>query len=227
MELLKRWEIEGNSEQFTKAHALECFAVKGLDVYLFEDMNTAGAEYNCNIYLKGKLIKYLTYPDYVENIPHNLKAYKNYVIKCINKKVYALDELRTVGDYKDFTNKRDFIYNIYPQYFDSISVFDENASEKIKAGGYKYRAFTNVYKNKSDALAWIDARNILEKAYSNKLNDDKWLFDAVFNEMMNHESPIDWDGYQPALDALGIKETPKNTHIIQAAYKKACHAVDW
>lgn len=66
--------------------------------------------------------------------------------------------------------------------------------------------------------------------YDELLKDPDKLYSALVFEFYNHETPIDWDGVEPALNALGLSEktlTPEQVEIMERAYNYVCRHGTW
>lgn len=234
-ETLTRNEFERLTEQQAQEMALKVIKLNGFISYIGEDNNGSFIEMNCNTYYNGKRIEHITHPDYVVDIRNDLKKYSKYVLKQLKIKTFSPKQLKSVKDYEDYNNKRSYIFNIMPQLFDSISIFSSknDLQEKgIKLNEYKYSGcITHLFKNKNDADKVNDELAKLENLYQASIyNDIKKFEEAVIYEMFNHETPIDWDGWTPALNALGIAyDQCDNAHqeAIQRAYRHVCNACEW
>ena len=55
------------------------------------------------------------------------------------------------------------------------------------------------------------------------MKDGEKLYKALVYEFYNHETPIDWDGWEPALNALGLSEKT----LTAEQYKIACKAYNY
>ena len=235
MNILSRNEFEKLTEKQAQQMALKVIALNGFVAYIGEDYNGSFIEMNCNVYYNSKMIKYIAYPDYVVDIKNDIKKYSRYILKQLKIKTFTLRQLKNIKDYEDYNNKRDYIFNIMPQLFDSISIFSSKSDlqEKgINANDYKYRGcITHLFKNKDEANILNETLIDIEKLYNKVIYNDINKFEnAVICEMFNHETPIDWDGWTPALNALGIKyEKCDNEHkeAIQRAYKYVCKSCNW
>lgn len=235
MNILTRNEFEQLTEQQSQQKALKVITLNGFTSYIGEDDNGSFIEMNCNTYYNGKRIDYITYPDYVVNIKNDLDKYSKYILKQLKIKTFTTSQLKGVKDYNDYENKRSYIFNIMPQLFDSISIFNSQKDlqkKRIKASDYKYRGcITHLFKNKDEAEFLNKALIDIEKLYNKVIYNDIGKFEkAVIYEMFNHETPIDWDGWTPALNALGITyEQCDSEHkkAIQRAYKYVCDVHGW
>ena len=62
------------------------------------------------------------------------------------------------------------------------------------------------------------------------IKDPDILYKALVKEFYNHETPIDWDGWEPALNALGLSEktlTTEQFKIASKAYNYVCANGTW
>lgn len=228
MENLTRNQAEQLTLQQAREIKLAEIEYQGFIAIIFEDYNTAFKEMNCNIYYGDKRIDYITYPDYVVNIKNNLGAYTRYVKKQLKIKTYSIKQLKSIKNYIDFRNKLDFVFNILPQLFDGVSVFSMKPGDDKK---YPYKAIlTHRFKNESDAKYVQNLHDYLYKLYDEMMKDPVKFREAVLHEFYNHETPIDWDGMTPALNALGInynKLSDEFKGLVIDAYNECCHSHAW
>ena len=227
-DLIKRSEAERLTYEEVKEIALDEVEYNGFKAVIYKCFNGYSEELNSNIYYFCKYIDYITYPDYVVNIHGDLAAYKKYVSKQLRIKCFSAKQLESVKNYADFSNKNDFIYNILPQLFDSVSIFNmKQGEDKV----YKYKAcLTHYYKNKADADYVQNVHDCLHNLYDDMMKDPVKFREAVLREFYNHETPIDWDGMTPALNALGIRFNNLSNEfkaIVIDAYNECCNSHDW
>lgn len=226
--LLKRYEAENLSIEETRKIALAEIEYQGFVAIIFECMNTAYKEMNCNIFYGDKKINHITYPDYVVNIKDDLNAYKKYVKKQLKVKTYSVKQLKSIKNYQDFSNKLDFVFNIMPQLFDGVSIFNMKPGDDRK---YPYKAvLTHRFKNQYDANYVQGMHDHLHKLYKEMMKDPAKFREAVLHEFYNHETPIDWDGMTPALNALGInynKLSDDFKALVNDAYRECCNSHAW
>lgn len=217
-----RNEIEKMTESQIKEIALYTINQNNFTSYIVEAYNGTFNELTCNTYYNSKYIDYITYPDYVHNIK-GLEAYIKYVKKQLSEKTFNDAELTIIKSYKDFRNKIDYIINIMPQKFESISIYNINANNT----NYKYKAVSNLFKYEQDAIKICESYENLKELYFNKLlSDDAFLNEACIYEFYNHESPIDWEGIKPAMRTIGLNYNnlpSEKKIIINNAYKYVCN----
>lgn len=222
--MLKRSEAEAMSRQEAESVAIRALNHNGFTTFIFEDDNGSFKELNALTFYGSKKIDYVTYPDYVNRI-EGLEAYTEYVKKQQSIKLLSVNNLSSVSNYDDYRKKIDFIYNIMPQLCDSQSIFDSGANKD-----YKFKFFTRLYKNIKDAETVKKYRDALENLYQEMMKDPDNLYKALVHEFYNHETPIDWDGWEPALNALGLSEktlTPEQLKIAAKAYNYVCANGTW
>lgn len=217
-EAMTRKEIESIS--------LKQLSHNGFDTFIIKDINHAQKEeFNAFTFWGSKFIDYVTYPDYVNNI-EGFDDYVEYVKKQQREKLLNVQDLYSVKDYQDFRKKIDFLLNIFTQVFESKSIF----SGEINKAYYKYKYFTKYYKNLEDANVIKKYHDQLYELYDELLKDPEKLYQALVYEFYNHETPIDWDGVEPALNALGLSEktlTPEQASIMAKAYNYVCSHGTW
>ena len=112
-----------------------------------------------------------------------------------------------------------------PQLFESQSIYSDKPSK-----GYKFKFFSRLYKNLEDAEVVKKYRDQLEDLYEEMIKDPDILYKALVKEFYNHETPIDWDGWEPALNALGLSEktlTTEQLKIASKAYNYVCANGTW
>ncbi len=227
--LIKRNEFERLTEEQSKEIALATISKNGFNAYIGKCDNGTFEELNCNIYFNGKYIDYITYPDYVNNIK-GLENYIDYVNRQMDLKTYADDDLKDFKDYDDFRNKTDYIWNIMTQKYDCVSLYDDRV-KTLDTNIYKYKCFMKLWRNLDEAQYCKDIYENLKKLYFKKIiADDELLYNACVSEFYNHESPIDYDGISPAMNALGInyKALPvEKRNVIDRAYKYVCRHGNW
>ena len=222
--MMTRVQAEAMTRQGAENNALSVLNHNGFTTFIIKDLNSAGEELNALTFWCLMKIDYITYPDYVNNI-EGLEAYIQYVKKQQENKLLSFDDLNSVKDYEDYRKKIDFIYNIMPQLFASQSIFSDQPSK-----GYKFKFFTRLYKNIEDAETVKKWRDKIEDLYQEMMKDGEKLYKALVYEFFNHETPIDWDGWEPALNALGLSEktlTPEQFKIAQKAYNYVLHNATW
>lgn len=224
-----RNEVENMTRKEAAANALYNFKTKNLiNSYIIECFNGSFNELYCISFFNDKKINYLVYPDYVEN-KKGLDQYKEHCINKLNNKIFTIEELKTIENYQDYEEKRSFIWNIMCQFYDTISLYDEKVNE-IDTNIFHYKCFMKLWSSLED-LRFVKSLYLnLETLYTELIRDDKKFYDALVYEMFNHESPIDWDGVEPALNALGLTLkglTQNQLNIVNKAYKYVCNAVNW
>lgn len=222
--MMTRAQAEAMTRQEAENNALSVLNHNGFTTFIIKDLNSAGEELNALTFWGLMKIDYITYPDYVNRI-EGLEAYIQYVKKQQEIKLLSFDDLNSVKDYDDYRKKIDFIYNIMPQLFASQSIFSDQPSK-----GYKFKFFTRLYKNIQDAETVKKWRDRIENLYQEMMKDGEKLYKALVYEFFNHETPIDWDGWEPALNALGLSEktlTPEQFKIAQKAYNYVLHNAAW
>lgn len=222
--MMTRAQAEAMTRQEAENNALSVLNHNGFTTIIIKDLNSVGEELNALTFWGLMKIDYITYPDYVNNIK-GLEAYIEYVKKQQEIKLLSISDLYSVKDYDDYRKKIDFIYNIMPQLFKSQSVFSDKPSK-----GYKFKFFTRLYKNMEDALTVKSHRDRIEDLYQEMMKDSEKLYKALVYEFFNHETPIDWDGWEPALNALGLSEktlTPEQLKTAQRAYNYVLHNGTW
>ena len=222
--MMTRVQAEAMTRQGAENNALSVLNHNGFTTFIIKDLNSAGEDLNALTFWCLMKIDYITYPDYVNNI-EGLEAYIQYVKKQQENKLLSFDDLNSVKDYEDYRKKIDFIYNIMPQLFASQSIFSDQPSK-----GYKFKFFTRLYKNIEDAETVKKWRDKIEDLYQEMMKDGEKLYKALVYEFFNHETPIDWDGWEPALNALGLSEktlTPEQFKIAQKAYNYVLHNATW
>lgn len=222
--MLKRSEAEAMNREQIESLCITKLEHNGFTTFIFEDDNGTMTELNALTFYGSKKIDYVTYPDYVNRI-EGLEAYIDYVKRQQAIKLLSFEDLNSVSNYDDYRKKIDFIYNIMPQLYDSQSIFDSGANK-----GYKFKFFTRLYKNIKDAEKVKKYRDNLENLYQEMIKDPEILYKALVHEFYNHETPIDWDGWEPALNALGLSEktlTPEQLNIAAKAYNYVCANGTW
>lgn len=222
--MLTRQQAEKLSEEEAKKIALAVIQHKDVNSYIIKDLNASGEEINCLHYYQGKRLKYITYPAYVYNIK-TVEEYIERVKSALSYKVLWGDELlQDIDDYFDYKKKLDFLWNIFPQYFDYISDFkgeDLPPDEKE----YKYHALFKRFKNENVAKTLIAMYNKLTCDYEKKQQeDDQFLRQQFRYELGNHEFIITHD-YEPTLDACGFtlkqfKEDSRLQRIMEEARRQ-------
>ena len=226
-----REEVEGLPKDAIN-NILFTLNYKGFELVFFVDCNRGNeSEYNFNCYYKGRYIKYVDYPDYVSYRKHDLNGYIEYIQKKITTKLFNFEDIETLNDYNDYQSKKDFVINILPQMFDSVSSFDHNFENIKSAYLYTGSSYSYYFKNKEDAQLTIKLYVKLRVLFNKVIiKNKKNLYKAIVSEMFNHETPYNWDGWEPALNALGLSEktlTAEQKQIAARAYKHVLNAIDW
>ena len=222
--MIKRFEAEAMNREQIEALSITSLEHNGFTTFIFEDDNGTFKELNAMTFYGSRKIDYVTYPDYVNRIK-GLEAYKAYVKKQQEIKLLSFEDLSSVSNYDDYRKKIDFIYNIMPQLYDSQSIFDSGVNK-----GYKFKFFTRYYRFMQDGETVRKYRDALEELYQEMMKDSEKLYQALVHEFYNHETPIDWDGWEPALNALGLSEktlTPEQLKIASKAYNYVCSHGTW
>lgn len=224
--MITREQAEAMTRKEIKSISLKQLSHNGFDTFIIKDINRAQKEeFNAFTFWGSKFIDYVTYPDYVNNI-EGFDNYVEYVKKQQREKLLNVQDLYSVKDYQDFRKKLDFLLNIFTQVFESKSIF----SGEINKAYYKYKYFTKYYKNLEDANVIKKHHDRLYELYDELLKDPEKLYQALVYEFYNHETPIDWDGVEPALNALGLSEktlTPEQASIMAKAYEHVCSHGNW
>lgn len=224
--MITREQAEAMTRKEIESISLKKLSHNGFDTFIIKDINRAQKEeFNAFTFWGSKFIDYVTYPDYVNNI-EGFENYVDYVKKQQCEKLLNVDDLNSVKDYQDFRKKLDFLLNIFTQVFESKSIF----SGEINKAYYKYKYFTKYYKNLEDANVIKKHHDRLYQLYNELLKDPEKLYNALVYEFYNHETPIDWDGVEPALNALGLSEktlTPEQASIMARAYDYVCSHGTW
>ena len=221
--MYKRNEVKKMSEKQVQEIALKHISYCGFDCYIVEDNNGTFDEYNLFTFFRGKPIEYVAHPDYVVNVPHKLEDYVTWVEKHLKSKLYDDSDLFTFNTYREFDERRDFIVNIYCQEFDSHSYFEEGLTEEMTKNWYF--APMRWFVDKEGFETYKGARVQMYKKYKEKMEEPEFFKEACIYEMFNHESAIDWDGFEPALDALGLsyKNLSKEKQIlVDEAFAYVC-----
>lgn len=225
----KRTEVEGKPKD--AINTLFTLKFKGFELVFFVDKNSVNSEYNFNCYYNGKYIDYVGYPDYVNYNKHDLIGYINYMKEKITTKLFNFEDLETISDYNDYENKNSFINNILPQMFDSLSAFDDNFKELKALYPYVGSSWCRRFKNKEDAQFTIKLYKTLKTLFNKVIiNNKKNLYKAIVAEMFNHETPLEFDGGESALNALGLSEktlTPEQKQIAARAYSYVLRHGNW
>ena len=222
--MLKRFEAEALTRKEIEKIAITKLDHNGFTTYIIQDDNGSFLELNAFTFWGLFKVDYVTYPDYVNNIK-GIEAYKRYVKKMQETKLLSFKDLEEVKNYDDYRKKIDFIYNIMPQMFLSQSIYSTEANK-----GYKFKFFSRYYKNLEDAETVKKWRDRIEDLYQEMMKDGDKLYKALVYEFYNHETPIDWDGWEPALNALGLSEktlTPEQHKIACKAYNYVCANGTW
>lgn len=145
-----REEIEGLPKDAIN-NILFTLNYKGFEIVFFVDCNRGGSEYNFNCYYNGRYIKYVDYPDYVSYGKHDLSGYIEYIQKKIITKLFNFEDIETLNNYNDYQNKHDFIINILPQMFDSLSTYAPNFENIKHLYPYSGSSWCYYFKNEDDA----------------------------------------------------------------------------
>ena len=224
--MITRNEFERLTEQKAQKIALKKIEYKDYNAYISKCFNGTFEELNTITFYNGLIIKYITYPDYVVN-KKTFDDYVAYVEKMLKEKCFDLDELNTINNYNDYTNKFDFINNRLYQTLEGVTIFNEKFNKK----DYPYRGgIIQFFKTEKAALDYKEYYSKLKKAFNEKMQDESFFASAIEYEMYNHESAISWEGYTPALESLGLdykKLDTKFQNIIDTVYKKVCNSVEW
>lgn len=226
----KRAEVEGKPKEAIN-NILLTLNYKGFELVFFVDKNSVDSEYNFNCYYNGKYIDYVGYPDYVSYSKHDLIGYINYMKEKITTKLFNFEDLETINDYNDYENKNDFINNILPQMFDSLSAYDNNFKELKALYPYSGASWSYYFKNEEDAQFTIKLYKTLKTLFNKVIiNNKKNLYKAIVAEMFNHETPYEYDGGESALNALGLSKktlTPEQKQIAARAYSYVLRRGNW
>lgn len=223
--MLTRNEANAMNERAIKNIALETINHKGYTSYIYKCFNGSFEELNCSTFYDGISIDCVAYPDYVERI-EGLENYVEYVKRILNKKCFNVEDLKTINDYQDYKNKFDFLLNIYCQTIEAKSMYKPDVDTKV----YKYRFSIYLFKYESDIENFKKLLKTLEDEFDKKMKNKVFFKSAVKYEMFNHETPINWDGWTPALESLGInynKLSDEFKEIVNIAYKEVCREVEW
>ncbi len=224
---LKRNEAQEMSKEQLKPFIIKELSFKGFNICVFKCFNGYSEELNANVYYNDKYINYVLYPDYVVNIHGDLDAYVKYINRTVKIKLFNLKDLKTIKNYSDFKNKYDYIWNIYNQIVDGVSTFNDKANKKE----YKFYSEWHYFKDLETAEHYKKVKNDLYDLYIDLIkNNNEFLYKACVHEFYNHESPIDWDGMEPALNSLGINYKSLSSEkqaIVDRAYKYCCENGSW
>ena len=225
-----RAEVEGLPKEAIE-NILFTFVYKGFAFVFFVDNNGTSSEYNFNCYYNDKYIDYVGYPDYVSYNKHDLNGYIKYMQEKAKTKLFEFKDIEMLNDYEDYQNKNDFIINILPQMFDSLSAFNNNFKELKALYPYIGSSWCRRFKNKEDAQFTIKLYKTLKTLFNKVIiNNKKNLYKAIIAEMFNHETPYDWDGWEPALNALGLSTktlTFEQQQIAERAYSYVLRHGNW
>lgn len=225
-----RAEVEGLPKEAVE-NILFTFVYKGFEFVFFVDNNGTSSEYNFNCYYNGKYIDYVGYPDYVSYNKHDLNGYIKYMQEKAKTKLFEFKDIEMLNDYKDYQNKNDFIINILPQMFDSLSGYDSNFENLKDLYPYSGASWSYKFKNEADAQLTIKLHVKLHTLFNKVIiKDKKNLYKAIIAEMFNHETPYDWDGWEPALNALGLSTktlTFEQQQIAERAYSYVLRHGNW
>lgn len=225
-------ELTRNTAQQMSKEELKPFILKELNykdfnICIFKCFNGYRDELNANVYYNDKYIDYVLYPDYVVNIHGDLNAYIEYINRTVKIKLFNLEDLKSIDNYSDFKNKYDYVWNIYDQVVDGVSTFNDNANK----GAYKFYSEWHYFKNLETAKHYEKVKTDLFNLYKDSIqNNDEFLYKACVHEFYDHESPIDWDGMEPALNSLGINYKTLSSDkraIVDKAYNYCCTHGSW
>ena len=224
--MITRTQAEAMNRNEIESISIKRLDHNGFTTFIIKDVNSGNfEELNAFTFWGTKAIKYVTYPDYVNNIK-DLNSYIKYVKNQQREKLLNVQDLYSVTDYNDYRKKIDFLLNIFTQVFESASIFGDAFNKNY----FKYKYFTKYYKNLEDAETIKKHHERLHSLYNELIKDPKKLYDALVYEFYNHETPIDWDGVEPALNALGLSEktlTPEQASVMARAYNYVCTHGSW
>lgn len=225
--MISRYELEEKMNEFQiNEIALEKISHKGFNSYIVKDNNGNFEELNCITFYNGEKIKYVCNIDYVANVK-GLVNYIEYCKKELNKKLFTKEDVKTISNYTDYRNKVDFVCNRYYQVLGGKTIYSDNVD--IKKYKYKYSIF--LFDKEENLNEFIKTYDLLKLIFKNKMELDKQFFkSAVKYEMFNHESPIDYDGWNSALSALGIRYKDLDDEykiIVKETFKEVCNAIEW
>lgn len=214
---MKTKDIVDFTERQALVHCCTNFVHKGFNCYMIEtDEGT-----QLLIYGNERLVKYLQ----ERNFPkfNNMEDLKRQYEMWCNNHIFTLDECMACKDYDDYQRKNEYLRDLYPLWWDSVSLFfDEYDLEE-------YPYFSTVcyyfFKDKEIVESLDYVYNKLKECWKELFDrDDEMFKQALREEMFNYETSYTCD-YSEALDELGIREDELSVSrkaILHDEFNKIC-----
>lgn len=180
--------------------ALETEEIKGYTVFFVDFKNRFG--YSALVFKGNKQI-YCVNEYQLHYSETDSKILKKKFVDTLNKKLYTLEELKTVTSYADYKNKINYLRNYHIQEFDHISIFGIGKTLEAPEN-YIYNPVSfcccpeEIVKTEKSAL------ETLEKAFEKLLQDDEVFRKMIRYELANHEACITCR-YDDTLSDLGFR----------------------
>lgn len=201
---MKEWkidEIEALTYEEVKELAEEKMEIKEHECFFADFGGYFG--YSVLVYKNGYHIYYAN--DYQLHHPNKEKdELRKWYIEGLNGKLFTDDELMgNIKTYAEYQNKMYFLWNLWFQHFDSLSIY--NTDKKDKLDEYPY--FSKIGFKYVKELRIIEQAEQYDRILSEefeKMKDNLKAFrEMVAYELANHEACITCD-YEDGLSALGL-----------------------
>ena len=195
------------NEEFVKEHAMETTDIKGYTLYFVRIECYQGL--CCLAFKNGHYITEdlaIWHKPYEGDIPKEKELHDKY-LENMQTKLYTEEELQTVKDYDDYTEKSYFLNNYYGNEIDHLSWFgiehatgiydmDVNMEEKkmIYTINNPVAFCYNKLEHKEFVEHMIKLKKTLENAKKNSEQSEEYMLKAFEYEMDNHEYAINWQG---------------------------------
>lgn len=197
---IKIHEIENMNEEEIKDIAIEQLDFLGHDVY-FVDFGDKYFKYSMIVFKNNIMLKSINnYNLHNQDLNDNETTLRKRYIKKIKDKVFTLEELKEIENYKEFRNKTDYIYNSLTTSMNAISHF----SNADKTGLIECKSTFHYYRNEEDKRTVNELILNLYKMHIKKYNKDMAYFrEFISCELANYEAGLSGD-YRHALNMNGI-----------------------
>lgn len=180
------------------------------------------------VYGNGRLMHYEYSYFYPFSEAESLDELTDLYKKWCNDKLFRLADCTNASNYSDYRNKCDYLRDIYPKKWDSVSIFQIGSEKAEHKEEYKYLSHVCFHWfREEEVVDWLQCtKDKLEKSWHNKLMKDKDLFrQALKYELWDYEVCISYD-YSDAIKSLGFTEdnlTDWQQAILQEEFRKVCY----
>lgn len=218
-------QIEALTIEEVMQIALETEKIKGYTVFFVDLKDRFG--YSALVFKSNKQIHYVN--EYQLHYSEtDTKILKEKFVDTLNKKLYTLEELKTVASYADYKNKMHYLRNYHIQEFDHVSIFGIGKTLEAPED-WIYNPVSFCYCPEEIVETEKSALETLKKAFEELLQDDEVFRKMIRYELANHEACITCR-YDDTLSDLGLKfeELPEHRQkIVIAELKKQIQNYDY